>query len=287
MNHILSDMLSKYRPNTFSEKQNALKEVCQSTLLSALSHTDFFEHVAFYGGTCLRIFYGLDRFSEDLDFGVVKENDDFSLGAYMSAIEDAFAIYGLGVEASVSGKAISTNVESAYLQTNARETMLSFYPKDPEVERIVFNQKIKVKFEVSKSFIPGAAFENKRLFLPEVCWIKTYDKSSLFSGKIGAVLGREWKHRVKGRDYYDFAFYVAREIKPNMEYLQNELRKDGVIGPTQVLTPDLLVFLLKQKIESINFSLAKDDVLSFVSPSKDLSFWTKDFFLEIVDRMVF
>lgn len=287
MNQILFDMMSQYDLETLPLKENAFKEVCQSLLLVALSHTDFFDHAAFYGGTCLRIFHGLDRFSEDLDFAITSEEEGFSLTPYLPAINRHFGIYGLNVVSSVRAKSVSTNLESGIVESNAREAVLSIFPKDPDVEKIVFNQKIKIKFEISKSFIPGATFERKTLRLPEFASVRLYDRPSLFSGKLGAVLCREWKSRVKGRDYYDFAFYVARRTKPNLVYLEAELKKEGVLAPNENLTPQLLHSLLKKKIGEVDFNQAKADVIPFVSPRKDLNFWKKEFFLDLVDELIF
>ncbi len=285
MNTILSTMLAPYQKNDFLPKEDAFREVAQQILLASLAQTDFFDHAAFYGGTCLRIFYGLDRYSEDLDFGVLEDNQAFSLTDYLPSVEERFASLGLGMKASVRNKSATTNVESAYLDGPARDILVELFPQDEDVAKIVFNQRIKIKFEVSKNYISGATHEYKTLHLPFFSRVHCYDESSLFAGKIAAVLTRNWKNRVKGRDYYDFAFYVIRKAGINFPYLRSQLINDGFLNETQAFGMDELKAALRAKIESVDFDKAKIDVRPFLKDSSVLDCWSKDYFVSLIDLL--
>jgi len=68
MHEAVTRMLAKYEPKSVDDSVRALREIIQEVALLGLWRAKFFEHAAFYGGTALRILYGLVRFSEDLDF---------------------------------------------------------------------------------------------------------------------------------------------------------------------------------------------------------------------------
>ena len=79
-------MLSRYEIKTNDDYKNALHEVMQQIALAGLYRGGFFEHAAFYGGTCLRIFHQLQRFSEDMDFSLLQPNMEFKLENYFTPI---------------------------------------------------------------------------------------------------------------------------------------------------------------------------------------------------------
>ena len=117
MQPILEQMLRSYEPQTSTDKKNAIKEIIQEVVLCGLSRACFFKHAAFYGGTALRIFYGLDRFSEDLDFSLMAP-EGFDLGEYLPALEKEIRSYGLNFKAEERVKTAESAIQSAFLKGN-------------------------------------------------------------------------------------------------------------------------------------------------------------------------
>lgn len=281
MNSIVSDMLMKYRGDGDFDKHQAFREVAQQILLSALAQTDFFHRAAFYGGTCLRLFYGLDRFSEDLDFGITSNDPSFDLADYLPAIDKTFSSLGIAMQSSIRNKKQMTGVKSAYAEGKSRDILIELFPSDERIQQIVFNQKIRIKFDVEADFIDGAGYEYKPLLLPFYSRIRCYDKESLFAGKIAAALSRNWKNRAKGRDFYDFAFYVSRDIRPNLSFLEMVLRHERFLLPGQKFNPAILKSMLEERIKGLDIEQVKKDVKPFLSDHSKLSYWSKDYFLDL------
>ena len=199
MNTVLEQMIEHYNPKNIDDKRNVIKEVMQEIVLCGLSKAGFFNVAAFYGGTALRIFYGLDRFSEDLDFSLLVKDKEFDLSKYFPVLKEVVSSYGLDVDVELKNKTKDSYVQSAFLKGDTIEHFLLFYPNDL-VEGVNKNEKVKIKFEID-TMPPGlATYETKYRLLPTPYGVKLYDESSLFSGKIHAVICRSWKSRVKGRD---------------------------------------------------------------------------------------
>ena len=283
MQTVLQQMLGYYKTNTTEDKKNALKEVVQEVALCGLSRAGFFKHAAFYGGTALRIFYGLDRFSEDLDFSLVTPNPDFPLNRYFSGLESEIAALGLKFSIEEKQKTVDSVIKSAFLKGNTKEHILSIY----DVNNIDINpdEVIKIKFEVDTNPPAFAQFENKYRLLPSPYQVKLYDMSSLFAGKIHAVICRSWKNRVKGRDLYDYVFYLSRQAKVNLPHLQARLKDSGAWKNSETLTLGKLQEMLKERFEKINYEQAKQDVLPFIVEPHKLDLWSKDFFIDITKNL--
>ena len=283
MQTVLQQMLGYYKTNTTEDKKNALKEVVQEVALCGLSRAGFFKHAAFYGGTALRIFYGLDRFSEDLDFSLVTPNPDFPLNRYFSGLESELAALGLKFSIEEKQKTVDSAIKSAFLKGNTREHILSIY----DVQNIGINPEevIKIKFEVDTNPPAFAQFENKYRMLPSPYQVKLYDMSSLFAGKIHAVICRSWKNRVKGRDLYDYVFYLSRQAKVNLPHLQARLEDSSAWKSGETLTLGKLQEILKERFEMINYEQAKQDVLPFIVEPHKLDLWSKDFFIDITKNL--
>ena len=208
MQTIISQMLEQYRADSLGEERNALKEVVQEVALCGLSRAGFFRSAAFYGGTALRIFYELDRFSEDLDFSLTAPDPSFDLKAYFPILESEIRAAGLHFTVEEKVKSAESNIRSAFLKGNTKEHILSFFNgQDSAV--LHPREVIRIKFEVDIAPPAFAAFETKYRLLPSPYEVRLYDLPSLFAGKIHAVLCRAWKNRVKGRDLYDFVFYLS------------------------------------------------------------------------------
>ena len=283
MQTILEQMLGHYKTNTTEEKKNALKEVVQEVALCGLSRAGFFKHAAFYGGTALRIFYGLDRFSEDLDFSLVTPNTDFQLNRYFSGLESELSSLGLHFSIEEKQKTADSAIKSAFLKGNTREHILSIY----DVNTIGINpdEVIKIKFEVDTNPPAFAQFENKYRLLPTPYQVKLYDMPSLFAGKLHAVICRAWKSRVKGRDLYDYVFYLAKQAEVNLSHLRARLEDSGALSKDELFTRETLLKMLNKRFETIDFEQAKQDVLPFIANPAKLDLWSKDFFMDITQNL--
>lgn len=277
-------MVKEYHTKNNEEKRNAIKEVMQEIVLCGLSKSGFFNVAAFYGGTALRIFYGLDRFSEDLDFSLLIKDKNFDLSKYFPTLKDIVKSFGLNVEIVIKDKTKDSNVQSAFLKADTIEHFLLFYP-DELVSGINKNEKVKIKFEID-TMPPGlATYETKFRLLPTPYSIKLYDESSLFSGKIHAVICRSWKSRVKGRDLYDYVFYLARKTAFNLPHLKEKLVDSKYIDQDKNLTVDDVKEMLVQRFNEIDFNAAKEDVIPFLKDISILDLWSKEFFVSITSEL--
>lgn len=281
MNPILEQMLSGKEGATLYDKKNGIKEVVQEVVLSGLSRGGFFKKAAFYGGTALRIFYGLDRFSEDLDFSLIEPDTDFDFSEYIPVLQREIASYGLNFKIETREKAVDSAVKSAFLKGNTREHLMFFYADERLARSIAPSEVIKIKFEVDTDPPPFAALEHKYRLRPSPYEITLYDEPSLFAGKIHAVLCRAWKNRVKGRDLYDYVFYLSRGAAVNLPHFEARLAQSGYIEPEAHVDLDTLKEMLCQRFEQIDFENAREDVLPFIRNADSLSVWGSEFFTQI------
>ena len=285
MNTVLEQMIENYNPKNIDDKRNVIKEVMQEIVLCGLSKAGFFNVAAFYGGTALRIFYGLDRFSEDLDFSLLAKDKEFDLSKYFPVLKEVVSSYGLDVDIELKNKTKDSYVQSAFLKGDTIEHFLLFYPNDL-VEGINKNEKVKIKFEID-TMPPGlATYETKYRLLPTPYGVKLYDESSLFSGKIHAVICRSWKSRVKGRDLYDYIFYLSRKSKYNLPHLREKLIDSGFIDKETKLDNDDVKRILVDRFNEIDFDAAKNDVVSFIKDTNVLDIWSKEFFVDITTNLL-
>ena len=280
---IIQQMMNKYNSKTLEEKKNAIEEVLQEVVLAGLSKTDFFKHAAFYGGTALRIFYGMDRFSEDLDFSLLVKDDTFDISTYINQIADALNSLGLNFEVSKRDKTTNSAIDSAFVKGNTKETMISIYPDSADSSRIIHNEKIVIKVEVDTNPPLYANTEIKFRLLPFPYQVRVYDQSSLFAGKIHAVIARSWKNRVKGRDLYDYIYYLSLETKVNLKHLEERLKQTKSIEENVVLTRQLLIQILNNRFDHIDYELARFDVRPFIKEQSKIELWSSDFFKSITN----
>ncbi len=282
MQTVLEQMLSKYKTDNIEEKKNALKEIVQEVALCGLSRAGFFKNVAFYGGTALRIFYGLDRFSEDLDFSLIEPNENFELQKYFSSLEKELSSLGLHFSVEEKVKPHDSAIKSAFLKGNTKEHILSIYGTDLNINS---NEVIKIKFEIDTNPPPLATFENKYRLLPSPYQVKLYDMPSLFAGKLHAVICRSWGNRIKGRDLYDYVFYLANNAAVNLPHLRARLEDTGILTENDTFELKELQTMLKERFTTIDFELAKQDVLPFVTDKSKLELWSKEFFIDITQNL--
>ena len=262
-----------------------MKEIIQEIALAGLSRGGFFEKAAFYGGTCLRIFYGLDRFSEDLDFALVKKEEGFKFDDYFPRLKREFLSYGIDLNIELKKKSNASLVQSAFLKGNSLVFMMTFFPKNEDAKYILSNQKIKIKFEIDMDNPQGGITEYKYRMFPSPYEIQVFDEETLFAGKIHAILCREYKNHVKGRDYYDYLFYIGKKVPFNMKYLENKLKNTGKIAMDEILSLDRVKEFLIDRFEKVNYSQAIEDVSNFIVQKESLNLWKKEFFLSTLDSL--
>lgn len=282
---IIEQMLEGYTLNSLEDEKNAIKEILQEVTLAGLARTDFFKYAAFYGGTALRIFYGLNRFSEDLDFTLLSPNEEFDIKKYIPTVRDAVESLGLEFEVKEKTKNADSQIKSAFLKGNTKEQFLIFYPNSKYMSQINKNEKIRIKFEVDINPPKYATTSFEYRLRPNNYQVQIYDKPSLFAGKIHAVLARKWKSRVKGRDFYDYVYYLASNTPVNLKHLEARLKQTQTIKENITLTQESLIEMLNQRFDEIDFKNAKTDVQPFIKDSSELDLWSSEFFKSITKNI--
>lgn len=282
---MIKEWIAEYNPRNEEETLAAMREIMQEIALAALSRTDFFKKAAFYGGTALRIFHGLDRYSEDLDFSLLEKDPTFSLNPYFQVIAEEFESLGIRVSIREKEKRVKTAIESAFLKSETiwQELVLEDIIKQ---HGITSNKSIKIKIEID--CVPPLEFdtEEKLLVRPFSFYVNCFELSSLFAGKLHALLFRKWKNRVKGRDWYDMEWYIRKGVALNMNHfllraIETTDWKEDHISEAQLLD------LLNQKINSVSFKAVKEDVRKFIKDDQQLEIWSATYFIDLVERMKF
>ena len=276
MNSIFDQMLSRYEIKTNEDKHNAIHEVMHQITLSALHRAGFFDKAAFYGGTCLRIFYDLPRFSEDMDFSLLKKDEDFTLEDYFDAIHSEFKALGRDVKIVRKNKKQNSQVESAFLKDNTEISHVEFQSE----------RTIKIKIEVDKNPPLKFSTEYKLLLLPYSFMTRCFTIPGLYAGKMHALLFRNWRNRVKGRDWYDLEWYIRKGYSIDFIHLKERSIQSGYTG-TEEFTKDLCIRLLINRIEHTNIEMVKADVRPFIKNTKELNIWSKDYFLQLAGMIKF
>ncbi len=282
---MIKEWIEEYKPKNEEEILSALREIMQEITLAGLSRTDFFEKTAFYGGTALRIFYGLDRYSEDLDFSLLNPNSNFSIEPYFKAIVAEFKSLGLTVSIMEKKKTKQTAVESAFLKAETiwQEIVLEDIIQEIGVRS---NKTLKIKIEVDRQPPINFKTEGKLLLRPFSFYVKCFTKSSLFSGKMHALLFRKWKNRVKGRDWYDLEWYIKNGIPLDVNHFLARA-KDTNDWQEDSISPEQIIELLDKKIESVSFNSIKDDVGKFIKNNDALRIWSPEYFKDIIEKIKF
>lgn len=282
MHEVIKHMLLKYQPHSEEDYINGLKEIFQEIALLGLWRAKFFEKAAFYGGSALRILYGLNRFSEDLDFTLLEPMKKFDLSNYNKAIVDELNGFGFKVEMITKKKNIPSNIESAFLKADSKTQLIEIEAPAEISNRIHRMHTIKIKMEVDTD--PPGCFETevKNLLQPIPFYVKTLTQSDLFAGKVHALLCRPWQKRVKGRDWYDLVWYVARNTTINLTHLRERLIQSNAWDSTKKLTQEDVAKLLAKKIEKTDFENAKNDIQPFIKDQDTIALWSQDFFMEII-----
>lgn len=270
---IFEQMLAAYDLSTETKRRNAIFEVNQQIILAGLYNGGFFEVATFYGGTCLRIFHGLQRFSEDMDFSLLAADEGFDFTQYFQPIIDGFAMVGRQVEIKRKDKRSFGKVESAFLKDNTDVYDISFQT----------DKSIKIKIEVDTQ--PPLAFktEQKLLLQPYSFMTRCMVLPDLYAGKMHALVYRAWKNRVKGRDWYDFEWYVRHNVPLDFAHLAERIRQFN----QEEIGREAFVVQLKERLATANIHQVKQDVLPFVKNPQELEVWSNDYFIQLADRLRF
>lgn len=267
---VVEQMLERYPRDTDAAMTHALREVMQEIALAGLNRAGFFSKAAFYGGTCLRIFHGLPRFSEDLDFSLLAPEAEFSFAPYFKILREEFAAFGFEVELSEKQKTATSDIASAFLKKTS-----SIYDLT-----LVGQKTLKIKFEVDTDPPLGFATEEKLLIQPYSFYVKCFALPDLFAGKMHALLFREWKNRVKGRDWFDFEWYVRKGTPLNLRHLSERARQSGHWSGED-MSPDRFMKLFRDRASSLDVDSVRDDVSRFIKDHEQLRIWSRDYFLQL------
>lgn len=268
---IFDQMLGRYDIKTAQEKHNAINEVMQEIALAGLYRGGFFDKAAFYGGTCLRVFHGLPRFSEDMDFSLTEKNVEFDIKNYFPAVIEEFKASGRDVLITKKEKKVQTKVESAFLKDNTEMYDLIFKTE----------KEIKIKIEVDTDPPLGFSTEQKLSLMPFSFMTRCFTLSDLYAGKMHALIFRSYKNRVKGRDWYDFEWYVRHDIPLNFAHFQIRAKEFNGLD----IDKEDFIKMLSEKLGSTDINMVKRDIMPFIQNPAVLDIWSNDYFLQLADRI--
>jgi predicted nucleotidyltransferase component of viral defense system len=280
---MIKEWLEEYKPRNQEEATDALREIMQDIALAGLSRAGFFEKSAFYGGTALRIFYGLDRFSEDLDFSLLAADPDFSLGKYQDAIVDEFKSLGMEVSIREKQKTNKNNIESAFLKS---ETLWKELVLESVIPQNGLNQvaNIKIKIEIDREPPLGFETEEKLLLKPISFYVKCLTPPNLFAGKMHALLFRKWKNNVKGRDWYDMEWYIKKGIPLNLSHFVIRAKDSGDWNKDSI-TEEEFRQLLSNKIDTVKMDYVINDIKRFIKDPRVLDIWSPQYFHDLASKL--
>ena len=268
MDSIIQDMINEHSLKAGIIDKRVVHEVLQQVVLAGLYRAGFFDKAVFYGGTCLRIFYGLERFSEDLDFSLYEPDSDFDLSIYFDSILMELSAFGCDAQIRKKKKTSMTNVESAFLKSDT-----SIYNIETDM-----NGKITIKIEVDTNPPKGFQSEPLSLVTPFTFLTPCYTLPNLYAGKMHALLYRKWQKRVKGRDWFDFSWYVRKGIKINLDHFNSRAMQTNP-EIKQPFSKESFLEAVRETIRNTNITSAKEEVLPFLKDSNAIIDWSQDFFM--------
>ena len=274
-------MLATFQCRNIDETKEALRQIVQEITLVALGRTGFFLRAAFYGGTALRIFHGLERFSEALDFSLTEPDGSFDFGMYLPAVRDELASFGFEMSVERRGKSVDTAGQSAFIKGGTFMNLVKITSVKPPVSGVSENELLRIKLEIDTDPPASAGYEIRYRLSPISHAVRIYDRPSLFAGKIHALLCRNGKQRVKGRDCFDYVWYLANDIPVNLLHLEARMRQSGHWSGESSLTLEEVLQLLDSRLSAINLEQAKEDVIPFIKDTRNLDVWSRDFFMDI------
>lgn len=247
-----------------------LAEPLQEAALLGLARLGFFEHVAFYGGTALRILHGLDRYSEDLDFTLLDASSPVALKTFLPGLERELESLGYSVVIEEKEKSIVTSVQSAFLKTSTQALILRLQPATP-LQGILPEAKLRIKVELDTE--PPLCLRGVVAMVrePVAFEIVTLPLPVLFAGKLHAALYRSWKSRVKGRDWYDVLWYLRKGIPVDLVTLNAYLAQNKDFPKQVIDTSQQLHDLLQEKLKRLSWAQVTEDVRPFVVNQQSLA----------------
>ena len=286
MHEAISNMLERYECRTRDDYTNALREILQDVALLGLWRSKFFEHAAFYGGTALRLLYRMDRYSEDLDFSLLKTDEAFSLGTYGEALCREISSFGFEVYFEDQKKVRTSAIESAFLKANTYKQLVLIGVTEELLRDLHPAKNLKIRLEVDTD--PPGNFETETRYVlqPVPFPVRTYKLPDLFAGKLHAILCRKWKTRVKGRDWYDLVWYIAHHPQVRLAHLESRMRQSGGYTDDEALVPEILQALLRRAIDGLDVEKARREVAPFIRDQRALDLWSQEFFAEVITRIV-
>jgi hypothetical protein len=250
-----------------------------------LWRTRFYEHAAFYGGTALRIFHGLPRFSEDLDFTLAYPQPGFKIMPYMNSLRDELAAFGFEVVAQDRPKKSASAIDSAFIKADTLRNLLIIKAPPELVKSIHRDQRVTIRLEIDTDPPPGAEFEVRTVLKPIPFQVKLVSLPDLFAGKLHALLCRQWKTRVKGRDFFDFIWFVGQNVQCHLRHLEARMVQTKDWDPEKRMTQEDLWKLLDDKFQRTDIKRAADDVRPFVRDPDSLLLWSTEFFCGLAKQV--
>lgn len=285
MNPAISNMLARTSRTTQADHENALKEILQEISLLGLWRAKFFENAAFYGGTALRIHFGLDRFSEDLDFSLLEVGLETDFAPYFEAVRTELAAFGFNATVQARTKNEPSPISAGMIRTGLRDSLLQIEVPDSIVAAIPVNQVIRIRLEIDTDPPPGFETEMHSLLQPIPFFVRTYTLPCLFASKVHAVLCRKWRSRVKGRDWYDLVWYCGRSARLSLEHLRQRMIQSGDWSSNESLSAIDLRKRLEEAIAELDVEAARRDVSPFLDHPAATEVWSREFFREIAARI--
>ena len=282
---MIKDWIDEYKPANKEAAEAALREIMQEIALAGLQRSGFFEKAAFYGGTALRIFYGLDRFSEDLDFSLLEVNPEFSLEPYMNGMVTEFKALGMEVSVREKKKTSETNIDSAFLKSETVWKELLLEDIIPQAG-LGTPPGIRIKLEVDTQPPLGFETEEKLLLRPFSFYVKCFTTPDLFAGKMHALLFRKWKNRVKGRDWYDLEWFIKKGVPLHLKHFLKRAQNSGDWSKEMITEAEFLQ-LLRNRIEAVSFDSIKEDIVHFIKDAWHLDIWSQAYFKDLAQRIRF
>ena len=286
MNDAVRGMLEKYSCRNRDDYINALREILQKVTLLGMWRSKFFEHAAFYGGSALRILYGLDRFSEDMDFSLLKPDPSFLMEFRGEALKREISSFGFNMSFHPGYRTERSTTESAFLKGNTITNLIVIEAPVELLRDMHPNTLLKIKLEVDIDPPGGFETEMQYVLQPIPFAVRSYRLPDLFAGKIHAVLCRRWRNRVKGRDWYDMVWYIGQHPEIRLSHLEARMRQTGHYTEEEKLTLEMLRELLLNAVEVLDVEQARQEVAPFVRDSRGLEIWSKEFFSRIIERIV-
>jgi predicted nucleotidyltransferase component of viral defense system len=278
--HVLDEKIKEFSIANVLDQENILQELMQQYILASLSRSGFFSDAVFHGGTCLRIAYGMNRFSEDLDFFLKQANPDFTWKKYLDRISKDAVMEGIHFDIRDKSKPAAA-VQKAFLNTDSiGKDILLDLPFERDNRKL-----IKIKLEIDTKPPSGSSYETRYITFPLTVSLTTQTLESGFGMKMSALLCREY---TKARDWYDFIWYISKKIVPDLRLLQNALNQQGPWAGQKIrVGPEWIVENLGKRITQIDWESVQQEIQRFlpIEEQESLKLWDQELFLHLLSLL--